>query len=47
MNTRLLASTVFCPIFLSCISANAAVHAEPNPDEFEQHAAHEHGSETQ
>ena len=43
MNTRSLASMVFCPIFLSCISANAAVHAEPHSEEFEQHAAHEHG----
>jgi Protein of unknown function (DUF2796) len=43
MNTRLLASMAFCPFFLSCIAANAAVHAEPHPEEFEQHAAHEHG----
>jgi Protein of unknown function (DUF2796) len=43
MNTRLVTSMAFCPIFLSCISANAAVHAEPKPEEFEQHAAHEHG----
>jgi hypothetical protein len=43
MNTRLVTSIVFCSIFLSCISANAAVHAEPHSEEFEQHAAHEHG----
>jgi hypothetical protein len=46
MKTRLLASMVFCPVFLSCISANAAVHAEAHPEEFEQHAAHEHGKVT-
>ena len=43
MNTRLLASMAFGPFLLSCNSASAAVHAEPQPEEFEQHAAHEHG----
>jgi len=37
---------VFCPVFLSCISASAAVHAQPYAEEFEQHAAHEHGNVT-
>lgn len=46
MNSRLLASMAFCPFVLSCITANAAVHAESHPEEFEQHAPHEHGKVT-
>jgi hypothetical protein len=37
---------VFWPGFLSCISASAAKQPERPPEEFEQHAAHEHGKVT-
>jgi Protein of unknown function (DUF2796) len=46
MNTRSAALMVFCPVFLSCLSASAAVHTNAHADEFEERAAHEHGKVT-
>jgi hypothetical protein len=42
VNTRSFVSTAFCPVLLLCILAGVSARAE----EFEQHAAHEHGKVT-